>query len=65
MDNVEPYKEKLTEILRTNNIKSITVAIMEVPCCFGLVHLVDHALSRAEKHIEKKEVVISIKGNIK
>ncbi|MCK4967363.1 4Fe-4S binding protein [bacterium] len=65
LDNVEPYKEKLTEILRNNNIKSVTVAIMEVPCCFGLVHLIDHAISSAEKRIEKKEVVISIKGEIK
>ena len=65
LDNVDPYIEKLTEIFRERNIKSITAAIMEVPCCFGLVHLIDHALSRAEKQIEKKEVVISIKGEIK
>ena len=65
LDDIEPYKEKLIEIFSINDIKSITIAIMEVPCCFGLAHLVDYALSRVDKQIKKKEVVISIKGEMK
>ncbi|MDI7260141.1 MAG: 4Fe-4S binding protein, partial [Thermodesulfobacteriota bacterium] len=37
LDDIQLYREKLTEILRTNSIKSVTVPFMEVPCCFGLV----------------------------
>ena len=37
LDDIQFYKEKLTEIFKANSIKSITVPYMEVPCCFGLV----------------------------
>lgn len=63
-DDVELYREKLTEILKTNNIKSVTVAIMEVPCCFGLHRLVSDAVKESGKAIPLKKYVIGIKGDL-
>ncbi len=62
LDDSEFYQEKLTRIFKNNNIKSITCAHMEVPCCFGLVSLVKSALDAAGKKIPLKEITISIKG---
>jgi len=61
-DDVEFYKERITQIFKNNNIKSITCAYMEVPCCFGLVSIVKSAISASGKDIPFKEVTISIKG---
>jgi len=57
----DQYVEKLTEIFK-NNIKSVTVAHMEVPCCFGITRLVQEALKRAGRNITVKDYTISIKG---
>ncbi|MCD5401174.1 hypothetical protein LR013_01070 [candidate division NPL-UPA2 bacterium] len=62
LDDVEFYKEKIAQILKDNNIKSITCAHMEMPCCFGLVSVVKSAISASGKDIPFKEVTISIKG---
>lgn len=61
LDDVEFYKEKITQVLKDNNIKSITCAHMEVPCCFGLVSIVKSAISASGKEIPLKEVNISIR----
>ena len=62
LDDVEFYKEKITQILKDNNIKSITCVHMEVPCCFGLVSIVKSAISASGMDIPFKEVTVSIKG---
>jgi NAD-dependent dihydropyrimidine dehydrogenase PreA subunit len=61
---LEQYLEKLTEIFKSNNVKSITLAHMEVPCCFGLSRLVEEALKRSGKNIIMKDYTVSIKGEI-
>ena len=63
LDDAEYYKEKLANIFKTNSIKSITCAHMEVPCCFGLVSLVKSAISDSGKDISFKTVTIGIKGD--
>jgi len=63
-DNVEFYRKKFTEILRNNNIKSVTVAIMEVPCCFGLYNLVSDAIEESKKTIPLKKYTIGVKGDL-
>ncbi|MFH1459009.1 MAG: 4Fe-4S binding protein [Candidatus Omnitrophota bacterium] len=63
-DSHEQYLEKLTEIFKNNNIKSITVVHMEVPCCFGTVSLVEEALKNSGKNIILKEYNISLQGEI-
>lgn len=58
------YTEKLTEIIARNNIKSVTVARMEVPCCGGLEHAAVEALKASGKFIPWRVVTISIDGKI-
>jgi len=65
LDDIQFYQEKLTQIIKNNNIKSITCVHMEVPCCFGLVHIVKEAIDLSGKKIPFKEVTIGIKGNVK
>lgn len=65
LDRTEPYLEKLTAILRMNDIKSLTVAVMEVPCCQGLVRLVRQALHGSGKRMPITVEVITIKGDRK
>ena len=62
LDDAEFYKEKLTEIFKRSNIRSVTVVNMEVPCCFGLYRLVKEALNSSGKVIPLKQETISIKG---
>ncbi|HIS46897.1 MAG TPA: 4Fe-4S binding protein [Candidatus Scybalocola faecigallinarum] len=63
LDSVD-YSEKLTEILRQNAIKSVTVVRMEVPCCGGLENAVKKALMASGKMIPWQVVTISIDGKI-
>lgn len=58
------YTEKLTEILRRNDIKSVTVARMEVPCCGGLANAAVQALQGCGKMIPWQIVTISTDGQI-
>ena len=64
LDDAGYYTDKFTEIFKLNNIKSITVAYMEVPCCGGLVQLVHKALIQSGKQIPVSFVKIGIKGDI-
>ena len=63
LDDVD-YSEKLTEIIRNNDIKSVTVVRMEVPCCGGLGHAAVTALKNSGKFIPWNVVTISIDGKI-
>ncbi len=63
LDSVD-YAEKLTEIIRGNNIKSVTVVRMEVPCCGGLEHAARTALQNSGKFIPWQVVTISVDGRI-
>ncbi|GAA0077419.1 4Fe-4S binding protein [Clostridium sp. CTA-5] len=58
------YSEKLTEILKYNDIKSLTVVRMEVPCCGGIVNAVKNALIASGKMIPWQIVTISTNGEI-
>lgn len=58
------YKEKLTAIIRENDVKSVTIVRMEVPCCAGLEHAAKEALKNSGKFIPWSVVVISTDGQI-
>lgn len=58
------YSEKLTTILNANNIKSVTVVRMEVPCCSGIENAVKTALQNCEKMIPWQVVTISTDGRV-
>ena len=63
LDNVV-YTEKLTEILKNNDIKSIKVVRMEVPCCGGIEHAVKTALINSNKFIPWQVITITTTGEI-
>lgn len=58
------YSEKLTEIIRNNNIQSVHVVRMEVPCCGGIENAVKKALMNSGKLIPWQVTTISISGEI-
>lgn len=63
LDNVD-YTEKLTQIIANNNIKSVTIVRMEVPCCGGIEHAVKNALQESGKFIPWNVMTISTDGRI-
>ena len=63
LDGVD-YSEKLMEIIRNNDIKSVTIVRMEVPCCGGLEHAAKTALQNSGKFIPWQVVTISTDGRI-
>ena len=58
------YTEKLTEIIRGNDIKSLTIVRMEVPCCGGIQHAATQALKASGKFIPWQVVTVKIDGTI-
>ncbi|GAB5047345.1 ATP-binding protein [Thermodesulfovibrio sp. TK110] len=65
LDEPRFYLNKLSEIFKINNLKSITVLRMAVPCCSGLTWLVKEALKISHKDIPFEEKVININSTIK
>ena len=63
LDHVN-YAEKLAEILKQNDIKSVTLTRMQVPCCGGLAFMLGEALKRCGKDIPVKVVTIGMDGRI-
>ncbi len=63
LDSVD-YSEKLTEIIKSNDIKSVTIVRMEVPCCGGLENAARTALQNSGKFIPWQVVTISTNGEI-
>ncbi len=64
LDDIDYYEEKFTDIIKNNNLKSITVVRMEVPCCGGIVNAVKNSMLNSGMMVPYREVVISIEGNI-
>lgn len=62
LDDVNFYVDKMTAILGEADIKSVTIAIMEVPCCFGLKSIVQQAVEKTGKDIPVNTEVYSIRG---
>ncbi len=58
------YQEKLAEIIRLNDIKSIKVVRMEVPCCGGIEHAAVEALKNSGKFIPWQVITVAIDGTI-
>ncbi len=65
LDNAAAHLAKLAAILSASDIRSITVAIMEVPCCGGLVQLVTRALAESGKSIPLEVITIGVRGEKK
>jgi NAD-dependent dihydropyrimidine dehydrogenase PreA subunit len=64
LDDTQGYVEKLAELIRRNHLKSLTVAIMTVPCCSGLERIVRQAAALSGEAIEVEKVVVGIDGRV-
>lgn len=62
--DLEEYVEKLAAIFKKQAIASVTVAHMEVPCCFGVGRIVSEAMKRAAVTIPVKDITITLEGEI-
>ncbi len=63
LDSID-YSEKLTEIIRSNDIQSVTIVRMEVPCCGGLEMAARKAIQDSDKFLPWQVYTISLDGNI-
>ena len=64
-NNIPMYVDKLASMIDTSQIDTLTVLIMEVPCCSGLVKIAQMAREQASRNVPMKVVVISVEGIIK
>jgi len=65
LDNAhEEYIDKLARILEQNDIQSLTVVYMEVPCCSATTHIAEQALKRSGKNLVIRDYTISLQGEI-
>ena len=65
LDNgMESYVEKLTAMIETARVNTITVMMMEVPCCGGLMQMVRAAMAKASRKVPVKAVIAGINGSI-
>lgn len=64
LDETQGYVEKLAELIKRNGLRSLTVAIMTVPCCAGLERIVRTAVELSGVTIDVKKVVVGIDGRI-
>ncbi len=65
LDDFQAHLKKLTDILRLAQPKSLTVVHMEVPCCFGIVHMAKQAIQLSGKDIPLEEVTVGVRGDLK
>ena len=63
--SAELYVEKLTAMIDNSEINTLTVIIMEVPCCSGLWHIAQQAQANAKRKIPIKKIIIGINGEIR
>ncbi len=64
LDDVQGYVEKLAELIRRNRLKSLTVAVMTVPCCSGLERIVRQAVVLSGETLAVRKVVVGIDGQV-
>lgn len=64
LDETGSYVDKLAEVFRTKSIKSLAVVHMQVPCCSGLLRIVDAAITAGGKNIGYDDITVSLEGDI-
>ncbi len=63
-NNIQSYVDKLSEMIDVSQIDTLTVLIMEVPCCGGLVRIAEMGREQAERNIPIKVIVLSVRGEV-
>jgi NAD-dependent dihydropyrimidine dehydrogenase PreA subunit len=61
---METYVEKLTAMVEVAKVNTITVMMMEVPCCGGLLQMVKAALANSSRKVPVKKIIVGIKGEV-
>jgi ferredoxin len=64
LDDQEAYVQKFTSIFKRNTIKSVTVVVMEVPCCGGMPKIIEKGMQAAGRKVPVETVVVGIEGAI-
>jgi hypothetical protein len=64
LDDASAYIQKIAQIISLNNLRSITVARMEVPCCSGLMRIAQAAIEESGGDVPLYEAVVSIRGEL-
>ena len=64
LDDGPAYVQKLSQIIHTAQIRSITVIHMEVPCCTGLLRIAEAAVQQAASDIPVRSVIVTVRGQI-
>jgi len=62
---LDVYETKILQMIDDAKVNTITVMIMEVPCCSGLVQMVQKAAAKAERKVPVKAIVVGVQGEIK
>jgi Pyruvate/2-oxoacid:ferredoxin oxidoreductase delta subunit len=65
LDDCTPYVDKLAQIIQHNNLRSLTVVHMEVPCCSGLLRIADAAIQKAGVKMDYEDITVTLQGQIK
>ena len=64
LDDPTGYIEKLTEMIRANNLTELEVVHMEVPCCTGLLRMAAEARRRSGRDVPLVDTVVSVEGQV-
>ncbi len=64
LDDADLYIDKLAEIIKANNLNSLTVIHMQVPCCSGLTYIAKRAIEQAAVELPFKDVTIGLHGEV-
>lgn len=64
LDDCSPYVDKLAQIIQHNQLKSLTVVHMEVPCCTGIVRIAEAAIRQSGAAMEYEDITVSLRGEI-
>jgi len=64
LDDSRFYIDKMAEIIKMNELNSLTVIHMEVPCCSGLVHIAKEAIASSGVKLSFEDVTIDLRGNV-
>lgn len=59
------YEEKILQMIDVAKVNTLTVMIMEVPCCGGLLQMVQNASAKAERKVPIKLMIVGVQGDIK
>ena len=65
LDDTSPYVDKITAMITQSGIKSLTVVLMEVPCCGGLLAMAKQAIANSGVDLPLETIVVGIQGDIK